>query len=669
MKYFLIFFCFFLLFFLSGCDCRNNTKRPNIVFTAEGGMNTDNGLHRKEDFDRSLAVLNSLEESPCLSGTPGYEKLVSITDWLNKWIQRRVPDENWKPDSDLLEMETVTRNAAATALETVQLFNLVQGKNVTDNEGKPIVPSKSLETERKKITELLSRLVTELKTMSVQCGVPGVAGYSQSVAKIQEKFAALENIPNLNASGIRNFTRQLEKETHDFTDIAGMLEKYAAELRIEGLFIQTSDVEYLKQCTWIRNLSNWARGEKQVLLDRVVNLLDWTTCNIDFREKTIQISQNQTIEMPQQYPWQTLLLGYSTLWDRTWLFMELLRQQRIDSVLLSVPLPEQPDLPLFWAVGVFLDGEVYLFLPPYGMPVPGYNKPTISENGSLTFPEIATLSQVLKDDQLLRQFDFSEEQKFPITSKMLQETTVYLLATPESASMRMKVLESELSGEQNMVLYTDVQEQRRLFTAIPAVKTVKIWKYPLRTKFEQLFVGQRTRLFMEPLVMPNQRLPDPKRQDIPFPLWTGRVLYFKGQHTGQENAITAYQNARVPDRDIMEYRKIDPNFRNNPLLTAGIQTVTINASYWLGLASFEVNSIAAAKDFLDNITRGTLNSWQNGVEYMLGRIAEHEKKYDDAVRHYERTARSPAGPGNILRARWLKNAATVNEQKITEQKN
>ena len=121
----------------------------------------------------------------------------------------------------------------------------------------------------------------------------------------------------------------------------------------------------------------------------------------------------------------------------------------------------------FGAVGVLLDGEIYLFLPHYGMPVPGYAKPIIGEDGSLHFPEIATFSQVLKDDQLLRQFDFSEQQKFPITSKMLQETTVFLLATPESASMRMKVLESELSGEQNMVLYTNLQEQRRLFAKVP----------------------------------------------------------------------------------------------------------------------------------------------------------------------------------------------------------
>jgi hypothetical protein len=652
MKNFFIFFCFFLFLF-SGCDCRNTT-RPNIAFTVEGGVNVDSKLRQKEDFDRSFALLNSLESTPSLTETPGYEKLVSITDWLNKWIQHRNPDEHWQPDSTLLEMETITRTVAATALETVQLLNLLQGKNVTDDNSQPIIPSKSLEEERKKTTELLARLVTELKTMSLRCGIPGIADYSRSVAEIQKKFAALESIPNLNAAGIRNFTRQLETETLDFINIAGMLEKYAAELRIEGLFIQQTDAEYLKQCTWIRNISNWARGEKQVLLERVVNLLDWTVCNIDLRDRTVQIGQNQSIEMPQQFPWQTMLLGYSTLWDRTWLFMELLRQQRIDAALLAVPSPEQPELPLFWAVGVLLDGEVYLFLPAYGMPVPGHNKPIIGQDGSLYFPEIATLSQVLKDDQLLRQFDFSEQQKFPITSKLLQETTVYLLATPESASIRMKVLETELSGEQNMVLYTNLQEQHRLFSAIPSVKKIETWKYPFRTKFEQLFIGQSTRLFMEPLIMPN-----PKRQD--FPLWTGRILYFKGQINGQESAITAYQNARVPDRDIMEYRKIDPNFRNNPVLTAGIQTVTINASYWLGLASFEINSITAAKDFLNSIQRSPLNPWQNSIEYVLGRIAEQEKKYDDAIRHYERTARNPAGPGNILRAQLLQKALAEKE--------
>jgi hypothetical protein len=628
--------------------------RPNIAFTVEGGVNADSELRQKDNFDRSFASLDSLEGAPSLTETPGYEKLVSIADRLNQWIQHRAPDENWQPDSTLLEIETITRTVAATALETVQLLNLLQGKNLTDHDGQPIIPSQSLEEERQKITELLTRLVAELQTMSVQCGIPGVAEYSQSVAELQEKFVALATIPNLNAAGIRNFTRQLEKQTSDFTEIVGMLEKYAAELRVEGLFVQMSDAEYLKQSTWTRNLSNWARGEKQILLERVANLLDWTICNIESRDKTVPINQNQSIDMPQQYPWQTMLLGYGTLWDRTWLFLELLRQQRIDAALLSVPSLEQPKTPLFWAVGVLLDGEIYLFIPPYGIPLPGYAKPTIAENGSLSFPEIATLAQVLKDDQLLRQLDLSEHQKFPITSTMIQETTVHLLATPESASMRMKVLESELSGEQNMVLYTNLQEQRRLFAAIPAVKKVEIWRYPFRTKFEQLFIGQRTRLFMEPLVMPNL-----KRQD--FPLWTGRVLYFKGQITGQENAITAYQQARVPDRDIMEYRKNDPNFRNNPVLAAGIQTITVNASYWLGLASFEVDSIVAAKDFLNSMPRGSLNPWQNGIDYILGRIAEREKQYNDAIRYYERTARTPAGVGNLLRAKWLQNATNSAE--------
>ncbi|MDR1963815.1 MAG: hypothetical protein LBQ50_08550, partial [Planctomycetaceae bacterium] len=154
----LIFLCFCSIFFLSGCDCRNRTTTSHIAFTVEGGVNADSGLRQKEDFDRSFGLLNSLEETPCLPETPGYEKLVSIADRLDKWIQHRAQDDTWKPDATLLEMENVTRTVAATALETVQLLNLLQGKEVADQEGKPIVPSESLEEERKKVTELLNRL-------------------------------------------------------------------------------------------------------------------------------------------------------------------------------------------------------------------------------------------------------------------------------------------------------------------------------------------------------------------------------------------------------------------------------------------------------------------------------------------------------------------------------
>ncbi|MDR0869358.1 MAG: hypothetical protein LBN39_01050, partial [Planctomycetaceae bacterium] len=46
------------------------------------------------------------------------------------------------------------------------------------------------------------------------------------------------------------------------------------------------------------------------------------------------------------------------------------------------------------------------------------------------------------------------------------------------------------------------------------------------------------------------------------------------------------------------------------------------------------------------------------TEYLLGRIAERQKKYDEAVQYYERTAEAMSGGGNLLRAKWLKTASS-----------
>jgi hypothetical protein len=149
-------------------------------------------------------------------------------------------------------------------------------------------------------------------------------------------------------------------------------------------------------------------------------------------------------------------------------------------------------MPLYWGIGVLLDGEVYVFMLDYGFPLPGTEGVAINVDGSLHFSNVATLSQLLKDDSLLRRLDVSETQKFPLTSEMLKKTTAQLYVTPESVSMRMKVLEAELSGEQNMVLYTDPNELRRRFLAAPGITGVEFWKYPLRTAFEQQFNPEST---------------------------------------------------------------------------------------------------------------------------------------------------------------------------------
>jgi hypothetical protein len=137
-----------------------------------------------------------------------------------------------------------------------------------------------------------------------------------------------------------------------------------------------------------------------------------------------------------------------------------------------------------------------------------------------------------------------------------------------------------------------------------------------------------------------------------YPLWSGRILYFQGAIDGQENAVTKYQNTRVPDKELIQYRS-DPVFRNNPMLRTQLQWGSVQASFWLGTALFEIDSINAAKDCLQGIRTNPLNSWRNSTEYLLGRIAEREKRYDDAKKHYANTATSLSGAGNAVRAKWL----------------
>ncbi|GHT12653.1 hypothetical protein FACS1894170_07710 [Planctomycetales bacterium] len=594
--------------------------------------------HQKEDFDRAFIRIDSLEDAPCLPRTSGYDTIVNTADRLDKWIRHRKPDADWKSDSELVELEKSVRNVSTAAQQIVTLLKTLQGDSAAGADN-------NFAAERKQLAETLTLFITALQSFAEVADLPTLKQYAQPVEALQRRFAALEKIPNLTADGVRNFAKQLTKETEEFGSIANTLENYADQMKIDDLSVQSADVEYIKQSTWLRNLSNWARGDKQDLLDRVTQLFDWTVCNIEWRNKIVPLNQQQAVDMPQQYPWQTILLGYGTVLDRAAVFIELLRQQRIDAALLAVPNPNDAKVPMIWAVGVLLDGKVYVYLLTYGFPLPGPSGAKIGEDGSLTFPETATLQQCQQDDSLLRRLDVSDEKKFPLTAELLKQSTAFLFVTPESASMRMKIIEGELTGNQTMVLYTDTAELRRRFSEAAGVTDVKLWKYPLRTAFDQLFRHSVTEDFLSLYSIPSLR-------DQTYPLWSGRILYFKGVIAGQNSSMTYWQNTIVPDREMIEYSR-QPPFANNPAIRLQIQMITAQANYFLGVASLENNSVSSSKDFFNVLRSGPVDLWRDNTEYLLGRIAEREKRYGDAVKHYQRTSATLSGTGNAVRAKWL----------------
>ena len=635
---------------LVGCKRPHN---PALMLAEAGRTQIGDARHQKEDFDRSLELINSLDTSPSLPDTPGFETLVSVADRLDKWMRNQKPDDTWNPDALFQEIEYAARNTAETNKIIIRSLALLRGETVLDDNDHPLIASETLEAERHNITAGLEQLAAQIQTLASLADLPAMNQFSQDVSDFQRRFAALDNIPNLNAAAIRAFAKQLDRETEIFAVSAAMFEAYSVQLKTDGLFMTTSDVEYLKQSTWMRGLAQWACGEKRILLEQAIQMCDWVVCNIDMRSSVVSINQQQSIAVSQQYPWQTVLLGYGTVQDRMTVFLELLRQHRIDAALLGVPNPRASNVPLYWGIGVLLEGKVYVFLLDYGFPIPGTDGVQVGEDGALQFSSVATLSQLQQDESLLRRLDLSEDKQFPLTAEMLKQTTAYLFITPESVSMRMKVLEAELSGEQNMVLYTDPHELRRRFLAASGISAVEFWKYPLRTAFEQRFNPGTTNAALSIFLTQRPRVDlDASAVRRHYPLWSGRILYFKGAISGQENALTKYQSVRVSDREMIRFRE-DPAFRSDPMINLRLQWMTIQASYWLGAALFEIDSIAAAKDTLMGIRLNSLDAWRNGTEYLLGRIAEREGRYDDAKRHYANTVQSLSGIGNAVRAKWL----------------
>ncbi|HEV3343558.1 MAG TPA: transglutaminase-like domain-containing protein, partial [Pirellulales bacterium] len=199
------------------------------------------------------------------------------------------------------------------------------------------------------------------------------------------------------------------------------LQKLPQLADLETMGFSTPDGIELRQAIWLRDASNWAAGDTQNDLERAKRLFDWVVRNV-------QLDAADDPEAPR-LAWHTLLLGHGPAIDRAWLFILLARQQGLEVVMLASPPADskpsadgessaesslQP-----WVPALLLDGELYLFEPSLGLPIPG--------------PEgerPATLSQVANDDGVLRQLDLDAEHPYEMTSARVQSVTALIEASP-----------------------------------------------------------------------------------------------------------------------------------------------------------------------------------------------------------------------------------------------
>jgi tetratricopeptide (TPR) repeat protein len=423
---------------------------------------------------------------------------------------------------------------------------------------------------------------------------------------------------------------------------------------LRTMHFSSEDGLALREVIWLRDVSLWARGTTVDELSRARNLFDWTVRNIQFAA-TGRDRSRPAWNLPQT-PSETLLFGQGTAMDRAWVFVLLCQQQGIEAAVL-VPTP---------LVGVLANGHCYLFDPTVGLPVPARDGVKLDRSEQLDIRP-ATLDEAAGDDHILRQLDVNKSYPYPVKAVQLKGLTAMIVASPESLSLRMKLVEARTAGQQKAVFSIDASSRAHRWKQVAGVSDAQLWAHP----FE--IVRSRSHECRSELQQWLVRL-------LPFDavlggnLWKGRLLHLKGILAGEEGASRIYQNVRPSNDDLLhdEGRRAEKYFKaarnQRPAVaaaeleavarkqaaqeTAIVQWAKQAATYWLGLVAYERQDHADSIDYLEKRTLEAAPSsfWTRGAKYNLARAYEASGQRNKAIEHY-REAESDWGAQ--LRANWL----------------
>lgn len=395
----------------------------------------------------------------------------------------------------------------------------------------------------------------------------------------------------------------------------------------------------LQEAVWLREAARSIVGRQNDDLARARRLFDWTVRNIEL----VADDKAETAEWPQR-PWETMLFGRGRAVDRAWVFMLLARQQGLDVVLLAADSPEakQGDLPRQWLAALVSENSLYLFDPVWGLPVPGPHG-----HG------VATLAQAVADQQVFEQFAPDAKHPYRLKPQDFEHAIVLVEGSPYYLSERMEMLELHLAGADRIVLSLDASDLVARVEKLPHIAGGRLWNLPYRRTAAKFAASPKQ------LENANQQINVfrlPTRN-----LWKARVLHLMGRYSGPRGAIHFYQICRPSNDDIEQAvtaGKVDKQL-------AGLaRQAKHDASYWLGLISYERGLDAAAVDYFElrTLKADPKGPWTDAAHYNLARAFEDLAQPSEAIDQYEATSGAQR-PGNLVRAARLKAELPTDQSK------
>jgi len=458
-----------------------------------------------------------------------------------------------------------------------------------------------------------------------------------------------------------------------------------------------SDVDHLRDAYLFRTLAGWidrpssddplladwlasqteTLGESDATrLRTATRLFDWTVRNIalepafaptDGRISAPSFPLGMEFQGPgyRQTDFQTVWRGIGDGLQRAGVFTQLCNQAGIVSAVLSLQAAETGELRP-WAVGVLIGKDFYLFEPNLGIFIPGPDQ-----------VGIATLAQARSDASVMRRLNIPGFFDYPLSKLDVQQNTAMLNTVPVALSPRMKLLQSRLTGERRMNLFTDVDSVAKQLDASVGIAGVRLWPVPI-------LAG----IYQEALAKAAER--DPMLSVWYASSWAilegesksskefsrARWRHLHGQFDNNEaedlkGARPLYLAQRAPEFEIEDLRidvdlqkqygvrrqlGVAPEVYDAQLQFAQqmMQFGKRTATYWVSLIQYDDARYDNAVTWLRKrvLDESQVSQWVPSAQYNLGRSLEQLGNDDEAIELYK-TSGNLQEHGNRIRARLL----------------
>jgi hypothetical protein len=255
---------------------------------------------------------------------------------------------------------------------------------------------------------------------------------------------------------------------------------------VSGATFTPRDAQYLAECFHLADTIRALDLAADTPLTQAQTVFDWVCRQVELRPwiipETRRRADGQSVSTafsPCLPPAFVLRRGSGNDLERAYVFLALLQQLGLDGCLIGPPAAGQapatrivtqdklPDSP-FWAVGVRIGKDVFLFDPYRGRAFP-------SSTGTGSGTGVGTLAELQANPDLLKPWQEDKAKPWTLPAETVK-TSVPFLAVPLSGlAPRLQTLEEKLPTETSVRLAVNPIELRKRFTTEAGLAQVTFW--------------------------------------------------------------------------------------------------------------------------------------------------------------------------------------------------